>query len=467
MNENNNFNGNSNVNPNGKSAIVIGAGLAGLSAGYRLRQAGFDVTVLEKRDRVGGRVLTLRRDGFVIDAGPDAMTESYRNYRALATELGLGDQFVASSPVIGLVRNGKVIDIDTRKMIAAIFTGALSWSAKLRFVWGLFKHRKLFAGVDSFRLVESASFDSDTENAEAFSVRAFGREITDYVIDPLMRLVVGSGAAQASRLGVLGGLVNWSVPLMNIKGGLDTLPLALAQRLKVMTGVEVEQVVESTTEFVTGVDVSYRDAQGNAQSLHADVCVIAATHDAAEKMYPRLRDVVPGYSDKLKYIRLVSVSLAYTAPTQSKAYVVQVPTVESQDILLIFMQHNKAPDRAPPGQSLMTIYTDSLVMDKFMQMPDADVTAWARGEIERLFPELAGDFHFCSISRWPITGYLANPGFWRRTKDLLHAIPETSRVQIAGDLFGAGSMESAVTWGEHAARQLIKLHAGQALNSTQ
>ena len=441
---------------NGNKAIVVGAGLAGLSAGYRLYKAGFEVTVLEKRDRVGGRVLTLRRDGFTIDSGPDAMTEGYRNYKALATELGLGDQFVASSPVIGLIRDGKVIDIDMRNRLASAFTPALSWSAKLRFMWGLFKHRKLFVGVDSFRQVDSAHLDSTTENAEAFSVRAFGREITDYVIDPLIRLVVGSGSAQASRLSVLGGLVNWSVPLMNIKGGLDVLPKALAEHLNVITDVEVGQVMESAN----GVEVTYRDAQGNSQTLHGDVCMIGATHDAAEAMFPKLRDYVPGYSDKLKYIRLASISLAYSKPTNSQAYVVQVPTVESEDMLLVFMQHNKAPDRAPAGSSLITIYTDSLVMDKFMQMPDADVTTWARGEIEKLFPELAGHFQFCSISRWPITGYLANPGFWQRTNEFLQALPKDARVQIGGDLFGAGSMESAVTWGEHAARQLIKHHSG-------
>ena len=261
--------------------------------------------------------------------------------------------------------------------------------------------------------------------------------------------------SQASRLSVLGGLVNWSVPLINIKGGLDAFPLALAKHATVINGV----AVESVTDNATGVDVMYRDAQGGSHTLHGDVCMIAATHDAAEKMYPKLCDYQPGYSDKLRYIRLVSISLAYAMPTKSTAYVVQVPTVESEDMLLIFMQHNKAPDRAPAGSSLITIYTDSLVMDKFMAMPDDAITAWARGEIEKLFPELVGNFKFCSISRWPITGYLANPGFWSRTNALLQAMPDASRVQIGGDLFGAGSMESAVTWGEAAARRLIAHHA--------
>lgn len=434
-----------------RSAVVVGAGLAGLSAAYRLQQSGWTVTVLEKLTRPGGRVLTLRREGYTIDAGPDAMTAGYVETQALAKEVGLSQNFVRSSPVIGLVRAGRVINIDTSKPLAAAFTPALSGVAKFKLMRGVWRLRKQLKGVDSFRLIESAGRDDASESAQTFSERLFGREVTDYLIDPLMRLVAGTGAAGVSRLSVHGGLVNWSVPLINLRGGLDALQYALAKQLNIVYEADVQCVSEAGD----GVFVSYRSSDGQTQKIQADACVIAATFDAAQSIHAPLAERAADYARELRYLSLISVSLAYAAPTHSKAYVVQVPTVEDPDVLLIFLQHNKAPDRTPAGSSLITLYSDGKATARLSPLSDAELTTWARGRIEKLFPELATQFCFASISRWPLAGYLATPGFWLRTRALHEASPKNARVQIAGDLFGAGSMESAVMWGRRAAENLL------------
>src|SRR3989442_557419 len=76
----------------GVSVLVAGAGLAGLAAARDLLMRGADVTVVEARDRVGGRVWTLR-DGFAerqhAEAGGDMIDEGQTEIRTLAAELGL------------------------------------------------------------------------------------------------------------------------------------------------------------------------------------------------------------------------------------------------------------------------------------------------------------------------------------------------------------------------------------------
>ena len=76
----------------GVSVLVAGAGLAGLAAARDLMMNGADVTVVDARSRVGGRVSTVR-DGFVdgqhAEAGGDLIDEDQQEIRRLAEELGL------------------------------------------------------------------------------------------------------------------------------------------------------------------------------------------------------------------------------------------------------------------------------------------------------------------------------------------------------------------------------------------
>ena len=103
--------------------------------------------------------------------------------------LGIGDSFVRSSPVIGLLRDGRVIDIDISKPWSLPFTPALTFSGKWQFLHGLWRSRKMLASVDSFKLKDVAD-QEELENAQVFGARIFGREVTDYVLDPLCRLVI-------------------------------------------------------------------------------------------------------------------------------------------------------------------------------------------------------------------------------------------------------------------------------------
>ena len=54
---------------NGRSVVILGAGIAGLVSAYELRRAGYQVTVLEARDRVGGRVWTVRNGDRIVQTG--------------------------------------------------------------------------------------------------------------------------------------------------------------------------------------------------------------------------------------------------------------------------------------------------------------------------------------------------------------------------------------------------------------
>ena len=83
---------------NNKKVIIIGAGISGLVAGYDLTIAGYDVTILEARDRIGGRVLTIRSpfsNNHYVEGGAARikpshnLTIAYANHFNLTLDLSL------------------------------------------------------------------------------------------------------------------------------------------------------------------------------------------------------------------------------------------------------------------------------------------------------------------------------------------------------------------------------------------
>jgi len=73
---------------------VVGAGIAGLAAAWELAQSGCELTVLESERRPGGVSVTERRDGFVIEGGPDGFLAAEPEIPELSGALGIADRLV-------------------------------------------------------------------------------------------------------------------------------------------------------------------------------------------------------------------------------------------------------------------------------------------------------------------------------------------------------------------------------------
>ncbi len=98
------------MDKNTEKIVIVGAGMAGLTAGAYLTQAGYDVQILEKNERTGGLLGTINRDGFSFDTGPRALINS-GIVKPILKELGI--QWDAFENIISIGIEDKLFQVNS------------------------------------------------------------------------------------------------------------------------------------------------------------------------------------------------------------------------------------------------------------------------------------------------------------------------------------------------------------------
>lgn len=194
--------------------MVIGAGLAGLAAAETLAAAGMEVVVLESRDRVGGRVWSLRLDGgTIVEMGAEFVTAGYERLPALIARLGLrlapmGMSFAQREPRGGIGVTESALKQSLQLVEAAIYRG----QGAGRSVAALLDRLALDAGARE--LIEcriQVTYAHATDRLAADAVRDVGHLFRE----PEARRVAGGNQQVAERLAA--AAVRLSTPALRVE----------------------------------------------------------------------------------------------------------------------------------------------------------------------------------------------------------------------------------------------------------
>lgn len=98
-----------------EQVIIIGAGIAGLTAAWHLKQQGIQALILEANQTVGGRMKSIEIDDAIIDCGAQFLSSAYSIIPKLIKETGLNDEFVTTSEWVGIIKNNHVALIHPQK----------------------------------------------------------------------------------------------------------------------------------------------------------------------------------------------------------------------------------------------------------------------------------------------------------------------------------------------------------------
>jgi oxygen-dependent protoporphyrinogen oxidase len=433
------------------TAAVVGAGLSGLTAAHRLKQAGWEVTVLEADSIAGGRVRTVERDGYLLDTGATGLAESYDSYLALAEELGIRGEIVPASPSIGIYRDGTVHHLRLDQIVrSGLSTRLLSPPAKLRTLRLGFDvaRAKLKGQLDYGDMRKSAPLD--VESARQYAERALGSELGDYLCEPVVRMMLIADADEVSVVELFSGLANiFASRICSLKGGQGRLPQLLAETV----GVKLDCPVLCVGDAGDHVEVRWGE-RGAIEERRFDACVIAAPLPTATEICPDRASILRPLNDAMGYTQCLSVAVATRVPTRSPALVVQLPPREDAEIALMFLNHNKCADRAPAGRGLVECCWEARASRAAFAATDDDISARTLTSVLRVFPELAGQIAFTHVTRWARALPHTRIGAYKLIGEFNAAIDPNSRIQFAGDYMSAAGQHTAVAFGTRAAETL-------------
>ncbi|MBB3600599.1 protoporphyrinogen oxidase [Mycolicibacterium sp. BK556] len=440
------------------TAAVIGGGAAGMAAAYELKKAGFAVTVFETRDRVGGRIWTVRKGDFVMDLGTAVYLGTYREAVAMIHEVGLTGEFVETPVMFGMPRQGKQHYLDLAKPIrSSVSTQVISWPAKikaLRLFADVFKHRASL-GYDTY----DGLAEIDTETVLDYSQRVLNTELARYISAPL---VSGTWVHDDHDTSV--ALLHWTVRNMlvksvfNLTSGVAGLPVKLAT----LVDTRLEHTVTNVTDSGSAVEVTYTSPAASGERTETfDTVVIATTAAPALSIYPQMDSNHRGLYETARYHRLGNVSLGFSARPDDPGTFSMISPYDDPDTIAVIADHNKAPGRAPAGKGLISVLLSPSYLDRTDDKDDQHLLDHALERVAYYYGSLPGTLEEYALMRWPESVPVLGKGRFKVIADFRKKIDHGARVQFASDLDRIPGLNGALVSGQEAAARVNRLFASR------
>jgi monoamine oxidase len=315
------------VSGRGRRVVILGAGIGGLVAAYELRRAGYEVTVLEARDRIGGRVWTVRggdrieqtgrpdqraefASGNYLNAGAARIPSTHRLILSYARRLGVPmEVMVNCNRGAGWDFGGRVIRErqavnDMRGRISellakAIDVRALDQEMPKDELATLRQFLSAYGALD-----EKGRYEPDGRSG-------FAEEPGGYAHAPVPAKALGFGALVPSRAVVLPYLFeqisDMQAPMLQPVGGMDAIARALYRDVR--PSVRLGRPVYSLRRIGEGVRVVHGP---DKQALDADFCVCTLPLTTLTKVDA---DFSPAKKAAMKDVPyLPSVKVGFEAP---------------------------------------------------------------------------------------------------------------------------------------------------------
>lgn len=450
-----------------KDVVIVGGGIAGLAAAWRLRHR--DAVVLEAGGRVGGRLRSERRGPYWLNWGGHVFAGGNSATAWLLNDTGI-DAMTVPGSLAGLAMNGKLLV--NGRVESYPFRIPMTWSSR----WAMLKAgAKVRLAVARYaRIVRPRPGEDESTRQQRVYDFMNDRSFADFIgelpedAEALFKPTVTRSSADIDEISAGAGVgyfsLVWNIGgglSKNILGGPSTLTEGIAAALS--RRVELNSTVDEIVQKNGSVVVRYRQ-DGVEKQVEARSVVLATpatvSHRVAGDLDPDVREAL----SKVVYGPYVSAAFL-TNETERQvwddAYGIATPK-RSFNIALNMSNIARAMEtQRRPGSSIMTFSPGSLA-GKLLELDDDEIRRTYLADLDQTLPGFAEKVVESEVQRWPTGAPYCFPGRGKLQQTLTR---RGGRVFLAGDYLGTLYGETAIQSGLSAAQEVQSLLATERQSS--
>ncbi|MEH6957111.1 protoporphyrinogen oxidase [Neobacillus drentensis] len=462
-----------------KKVVIIGGGITGLATAYYLqkeiKEKGLPVEVklFEASNRFGGVINTVKKDGFIIEKGPDSILARKASALKLIKEVGLEDKVVANTAGKSYIyARGKI-----HSMPEGAFMGIPTQVTPFA-LSGLFSPLGKLRAAGDFILPKGKE-KADQSLGEFFR-RRLGDEIVDNLIDPLLSGIYAGDIDRLSLMSlfpmfyhmeqkhrslVLGLKKTMPTPpksakkepskkgmFISLSTGLESLIDEIVKRLDegtVSKGTPVEKIVKEQNHYTITL------ANGTVEQ--ADSVVIATEHFHAQKM-------LSDYPFMKKFEEMASFSVANVAMAFPKSAIKQdiegtgflVSRNSDFRITACTWTHKKWPGTTPKDMALLRSYVGKPNDQAAVDLSDDEIINIALRDLNKTM-NITEKPLFHVVTRWKKAMPQYNVGHIERMKSVKESLTkELPGVFLAGGSYEGVGIPDCIDQGEAAVKKVLE-----------
>ncbi|MCR4337575.1 MAG: protoporphyrinogen oxidase [Candidatus Omnitrophica bacterium] len=376
-----------------KQILIIGGGISGLATLHYLRQRyasrpDVNIQLIEKNERIGGTIQSTRRKGAIFEAGPNGFLNSRQEIMDLIHELDLEEHLLVANP------ENKKRYICLEDKLYALPKGPARFLSFPILTW-----------QDRFRIFTEIFISrgkKENESVAEFGIRRFGKNITDYLLDPLITGIFAGNIHQLSVRHVLPMLLEYEQKYGSVFKGLFAQKEQLARKMRgqfcsFRGGMEdlIERLGERYSSCIRlgeeTLRVEKKDqgfvVETTQMKYFADELFVCTPAFAASKILENECAKLSKLLDEIHYAPIAVVGFlyprsAFSQPPTGFGYL--VPSKENKEILGVIFSSNLFTHRVDDSHHSFRVILGGAHHPQILEKNELDLIALAEKEIQNV-----------------------------------------------------------------------------------